>query len=135
MASLVIVSHSRKLAEGLKEILEQIAKNIKIIAIGGVAVGKSSEGALGSDPVRIKETFLSLANEDAIFVICDFGSTVLAVKYAIKMLPEELIKKIHLIDAPLVEGAYAAAVEISSGSTVEEVIKAAENSRNFHKFS
>ncbi len=134
MTSLVIVSHSKKLAEGLKEILEQVARDIRIIAIGG-AMASSNSDILGSDPSKIKETFLSLANDDAIFVLCDFGSTVLSVKYAIRKLPEDIAKKIYLLDAPLVEGAYAVAVQISAGSTVEEIIKSAEESRSFRKLS
>ncbi|MGC9106768.1 MAG: dihydroxyacetone kinase phosphoryl donor subunit DhaM [Infirmifilum sp.] len=134
MGSLVIVSHSKKLAEGLKEILEQVARDVRIVAIGG-AMASSNSDILGSDPSKIKETFLSLANDDAIFVLCDFGSTVLSVKYAIKMLPEDIAKKIYLLDAPLVEGAYAVAVQISAGSTVEEIIKSAEESRSFRKLS
>jgi len=132
MISIVIVSHSKKLAEGLKEILDQIVKNIKIVAVGGVV---DNNEILGSNPNRVKDVLLSLSYEDAIFVICDFGSTVLSIKYAMKMLPEDLKKKIYLVDAPLVEGAYVIAVEASSGSSVDEILKAAKNSYNFHKLS
>ena len=131
MTSIVIVSHSKKLAEGVKELLEQVAKNINIVAIGGLAEGN----VLGSDVVKIRDILINLKNEDAIFVLCDFGSTVLAVKTALKMIPEDLAKKIYLIDAPLVEGAYAVAVEASAGSSINDIIKAGEDARNFHKFS
>jgi dihydroxyacetone kinase phosphotransfer subunit len=129
MTSIVIVSHSRKIADGLKELLDQIAKGVNIVAIGGAGDGE----ILGSNPNAIRDTFLSLSNENAIFVVCDFGSTVLSVKYAINMLPEDLKKKIFLVDAPLVEGAYVIAVEASSGSSVEEILDAVKEIRNFQK--
>jgi dihydroxyacetone kinase phosphotransfer subunit len=132
MVSIVIVSHSRKLAEGLKEILDQVAKNIKIVAVGGA--GDAGE-ILGSNPNKIRDAIMDLFNEDAIFIICDFGSTVLSIKYVINILPDNIKKKIYLIDAPLVEGAYAIAVEASSGSSIDEILKAAEDARNFHKLS
>ncbi|MEM3836067.1 dihydroxyacetone kinase phosphoryl donor subunit DhaM [Pyrobaculum sp.] len=131
MVSIVIVSHSAKLAEGLKELLTQVAKNITIFAVGGLGEGN----ILGSDVNKVKDVLMSLRGEDAIIVLCDFGSTVLAVKASLKMIPEDLAKRIYLVDAPLVEGAYAAAVEASAGSPIDDVIKAAKDACNLRKFS
>lgn len=129
MVAIIIFSHSKKLAEGLKEIIDQMTKSsVKVEAIGGAI-----DQTLGSNPVELVNTIIRLSNEDWILIFCDFGSTVLAAKSALKTLPKELLNKVIIVDAPIVEGAFAAAVEASAGSSLQDIIKAAEEARNYHK--
>jgi dihydroxyacetone kinase phosphotransfer subunit len=130
MVAIIIVSHSRKLAEGLKEVLDQISKGkVKVVAVGG-----AKDGGLGSNAIEIREKILSLSGEDALLVFFDLGSTIISTKAALSGIPKEIAKKTHLIDAPLVEGAFVATVEASAGSPVNDIIKAAEEARNARKF-
>ena len=130
--AIIIVSHSNKIAEGLKELILQMAKeNVKVEAVGGIGFDSK---ALGSDPLKIKENIMKMSSEDGIALVCDFGSTILSAKAVLKMVPEELRKKVVILDTPLVEGAFTAAIEASTGASLEEVVKSAEEARSFHKF-
>ncbi|MEL9991326.1 MAG: dihydroxyacetone kinase phosphoryl donor subunit DhaM [Thermoproteus sp.] len=129
MVGIIIFSHSKKLAEGLLEIINQMTKgSVKIEAVGG-----TSDASLGSDPLGLRVAIDKLASEDMILIFCDFGSTVLAAKSVIKMLPKELASRVVIADAPIVEGAFVAAVEVSAGSTPTEVLKAIKDVCNYHK--
>jgi dihydroxyacetone kinase DhaKLM complex PTS-EIIA-like component DhaM len=52
---------------------------------------------------------------------------------ALELLSPELRERVALADAPLVEGAVAAAVESSLGKNLAEVKAAAEAARNLKK--
>ena len=56
----------------------------------------------------------------------------MSAEMAIELLEEEDIS-IRIADAPIVEGAVAAAVEANCGSSLEDVIRAAEETRDFRK--
>ena len=45
----------------------------------------------------------------------------------------DLHRRVRIADAPIVEGAIAAASEAGKGSTVDEVLRAAEQAKNISK--
>ncbi len=104
---LVLVSHSEKLVEGLAEFLSQIQKGVPVAIAGG-----TDDGELGTSPFKIKEAIERVYSDCGVLVLFDIGSAAMSVEMAIEMLGDE--KKIRVADAPLVEGAYAAAVEAGS---------------------
>ncbi len=118
MVALVIVAHSAKLAEGVKELAEQMVQGrVPIFAAGGL-----DEHTLGTNVERIRQTLeLALARADEVLVLMDLGSAVMGAQMAIEMLAPEARPRIRLSQAPLVEGAIVAAVEASIGKTVTEV--------------
>ncbi|RLE77478.1 MAG: PTS mannose transporter subunit IID [Thermoprotei archaeon] len=131
MVGIVIISHSKKLAEGVKELVEQMVKgDVKIEAVGGVAVDPN---ALGTDPIRVKEAIMKVMDEQGVLILGDFGSAILSARVALNMIPPEIRSKIAIANAPLVEGAFVAAVEASTGENLETVKKAAEEARNLRK--
>ncbi len=132
MVGLLIVSHSAKICEGIVDILEQMVdKKVNYRCVGG---GEGDE--LGVNVNKVISSIYDLASEDGIIVIVDFGSTVIGVKAALESLGnEELKKKIYLSNAPIVEGAFVAAVEISLNKKMEDVIKAVNGANNMPKFN
>jgi len=62
-------------------------------------------------------------------VLVDLGSSILAVRAALAELSDEELTQVAVADAPLVEGAVSAAVAASTGCTLEEVVRAAEEAR------
>lgn len=129
MVGIVIVSHSKKLAEGIKELAEQMAdKQLKIIAAGGM-----EEGEIGTDAIKISKAIIEANTGDGVVVLVDLGSGILSAQTAIELLDEELINFIKIADAPIVEGAMIAAIQASLGSSLDEVIKAAEETRSMQK--
>jgi phosphoenolpyruvate---glycerone phosphotransferase subunit DhaM len=127
MVSLLIVSHSAQLAAGVKEFAEQVAGGkVQIAAAGGAA-----DGSLGTSVDHIQERLRQIASPDGTLVLVDLGSAVLSVEMAIEALGAD---RVQISDAPLVEGAYLAAIEASAaGTTLERVAEAALQARELIK--
>jgi dihydroxyacetone kinase DhaKLM complex PTS-EIIA-like component DhaM len=66
-------------------------------------------------------------------VLMDIGSSVLAVRAALTELEPAQLARLFVADAPLVEGAIAAAVTASMGSSARDVADAAEGARSAAK--
>jgi dihydroxyacetone kinase phosphotransfer subunit len=127
MVSLLIVSHSAQLAAGVREFAEQVAGGkVQIAAAGGAA-----DGSLGTSVDHIQERLRQVASPDGTLVLVDLGSAVLSVEMAIEALGAG---RVQISDAPLVEGAYLAAIEASAeGATLEQVAEAALQARELIK--
>ena len=129
---LVLVSHSSRLAEGTRELAEQVAQGAAPI----VAVGGAEDGSLGTNALAIASAIESLAEADGVHgvvVLMDLGSAVLSAETALEQLSEEVLALVRLVDAPFVEGAVAAAVEASLGSDLAQVAASAEAARGLSK--
>ena len=123
MVGLVLVSHSPQIAEGTAELVRQMAGEVEIAAVGG-----DSEGGFGTDPERIKAAIENLDAEGAL-IFMDLGSAVLSAETVLEMLSSEERARVRLVDAPFVEGAFAAGVEASTGSDADECVEAAMEAR------
>jgi len=128
VVGIVIISHSLKAAEGIKEIAQQMGRGVPIVAVGG-----TEDGDLGTDPLAIKEAIESLGTADGVLLLVDLGSAVLNTQLAVEMLAAELQRRVVLCDAPILEGAIAAAVEAAMGHTLEQVKRAAEEAAHLEK--
>ncbi len=127
MVGLVLVSHSPQIAEGTAELVRQMAGEVEIVAVGGDA-----DGGFGTDPERIKAAIEGLGSDEAL-VFMDLGSAVLSAETVLEMLSSEDREKVRLVDAPFVEGAFAAGVIASAGSEAEECVEAAMEARTESK--
>jgi len=126
---LVLVSHSASIAEGVAELVGQVAgSDVPIVAIGG-----GPDGTLGTDGARVLEALRDAASGAGAVVLMDLGSSVLAVRAALEELAPEQRSKLEVADAPLVEGAIAAGVIASTGGLAADVAKAAEEARGARK--
>jgi PTS hybrid protein len=127
---LVLVSHSASIAEGLAELVGQVAgPDVQIIAAGG-----GPDGSLGTDGAKVSRALQDAAQGSGAVVLMDLGSSVLSVRPAMAELDEETSARLVVADAPLVEGAIAAGVTASTGATAEEVAAAAREARSVVKF-
>ena len=123
MVGLVLVSHSPQIAEGTAELVRQMAGEVEVAAVGG-----DSDGGFGTDPERIQGAIEAL-DADEVLVFMDLGSAVLSAETVLEMLSSEGRDKVRLVDAPFVEGAFAAGVLASAGSEAEECVEAAMEAR------
>ena len=123
MVGLVLVSHSPRIAEGTAELVRQMAGEVELAAVGG-----DSDGGFGTDPERIEAAVRDL-DADEVLVFMDLGSAVLSAETVLEMLPSETREKVRLVDAPFVEGAFAAGVIASTGAELEECLEAAMEAR------
>jgi PTS hybrid protein len=127
MVGLVLVSHSPRVAEGTAELVRNMAGEIEISAVGG-----DSDGTLGTDPEGIKNAIEGL-DADEVLVFMDLGSAVLSAETVIEMLSSDLRERVRLVDAPFVEGAFAAGVTASTEADANECVAAAMEARTESK--
>lgn len=127
MVGIVIVSHSKKVAEGVTELALQMAgANDHIIPCGGM-----EDGSIGTDAVRIMNAITEANTGDGVAILVDLGSGILSTETAIELL-EEPIEAV-IADAPILEGAIAAAAEAGQGTSLSDVVAAAEEAKMFSK--
>jgi len=120
MVSLVLVSHSRQLAEGVRELAQQMTQGrVKIAVAGG-----TSDGRLGTDATVIQAAIEDVRGPEGVLVLVDLGSAVLSTQMAIEQLADGG-GRVLLSEAPFVEGAVIAAVEASIEKDLDEVAAAA----------
>lgn len=127
MVGMLIVSHSRKIAEGVKELADQMTQGqVPIMAAGGV-----DDGSLGTSAELIRAAADQLAAQgvDGVLVLVDLGSAVMSADIAL----EGLALPHRLSNAPLVEGALMGAVEASIGGDLERVEAAALQTQAMQK--
>ena len=119
--AIVAVSHSAELAAGVAQLAAQMAPDVTIIGVGG------SDGGLGTSFEAITDALQRADSAAGIVVLYDLGSARLTSESAIEFLDPQLAERIDIVDAPLVEGAIAAAVEAESGADRAAVTAAARS--------
>ena len=123
MVGLVLVSHSAQLADGVAELAAQMAgPDVRIGAAGGL---DEPGGALGTDATKVLRAIDGVWSEDGVLILMDLGSAVLSAELAVDLVDEDRRGRVLLTEAPLVEGAVAAAVAAGIGGSLEEVAAAA----------
>lgn len=117
---LVIVSHSARIAEGVVELAAQMAPSVSIVPAGG-----TDDAALGTSFDKVQAAIAAAETGGGVVVLCDLGSAVLTAETAQEF--AEQPERIRIADAPIVEGAVAAAVAAESGAALEQVVAAAQD--------
>lgn len=127
--SLVIVSHSARLAEGVVELASQMAgEKVAIVAAGG-----APDGSLGTSVEKIVAALEQVDGPDGTLVLLDLGSAVMATEMAVEQFAQGQQQRVKISPAPLVEGAVIAAVESSIGNSLDEVAEAAVSASTLPK--
>ncbi|MCR4425140.1 MAG: dihydroxyacetone kinase phosphoryl donor subunit DhaM [Firmicutes bacterium] len=129
MVSILLISHSSKVADGARDIAAEMAGNDVVI----VACGGTADGRIGTDPDRVARAVDALAFGDGLVILADLGSSVMSAQMAVESLPEERRAKVIIANAPIVEGAVLAAIEASMGRSLAEVDKAAQSAHTMTK--
>jgi dihydroxyacetone kinase phosphotransfer subunit len=128
---IVLISHSRALAEGAAELARQMG-------VGQVAVepaGGAADGGLGTS-IDLLESAVRAADKGAgVVLIADLGSSVLTAKTYLEDLEDTGTPETEVVlaDAPFVEGAVAAASAAAAGAGVAAVVSAAAEAYAFRK--
>ncbi len=125
MVGIVIVSHSEKVAEGVLELCKQMAANVPMAAAGGLP-----DGGIGTDFQRIYEAVEAVQSEDGVAILFDMGSAIMTTEMVLESFEGVTIK---MADAPLVEGAIAAAVSSAIGMDLDNVLAAAKEAYSMSK--
>ncbi len=123
MVGLVLVSHSRALAEAVRELVLSMSGPKLPLAI---AAGTGKDRAeLGTDATEILESINAVMSEEGVLILLDMGSAILSSEIALGFLEESQRAKVRCCGAPFVEGAVAAGVLAALGANLEEVTREA----------
>jgi phosphoenolpyruvate-protein phosphotransferase/dihydroxyacetone kinase phosphotransfer subunit len=115
MVGIVLVSHVATVADGAAELARQMGgTEVRIEPAGGL-----DDGSIGTDAERVRAAIERAASEDGVLVLMDLGSALMSAEMAIEMLGGD--PSVRLTDAPLVEGAVAAAAAARGGAGLEQV--------------
>ena len=126
MVGIVVVSHSSALAKGLAQLAAQMAgPEVRIEPAGGLP-----DGGLGTDEDRVRAAIRAADQGAGVVVLGDLGSAILTVR---SVLDRHGNGSIRLVDAPIVEGAVAAAVTASASMSLDDVARSAEDTRGAGK--
>jgi PTS hybrid protein len=117
--SIVVVSHSEKIADGAVELAAQMAPDVVIVAAGG-----TSDGRIGTSLEKVLAALDQAAGSDGAVILTDLGSAVMTAESALEFADSPA--GVVLADAPLVEGLVAAAVAAQGGADLQAVRRAAE---------
>ena len=125
MVGIVIVSHSQKIAEGTVELAKQMAADVPMAAAGGL-----EDGSIGTDFQKIYGAVEAVQSDDGVAIFFDLGSAIMTTEMVLESFEGVTIK---MVDAPIVEGAVAAAVTASMGMDLDMVVAAANEAYDTNK--
>jgi phosphoenolpyruvate---glycerone phosphotransferase subunit DhaM len=123
---IVLVSHSYELVNGLQALLKQVQPELVVAIAGG-----TEELGIGTSALKIQRAIEEVGSEDGVVLLFDLGSALLNAELALDLL--ETTYEVVVCDAPLVEGAYAATIEAGCGSSLVEVVEAAQSVKTIPK--
>ena len=127
MVGIVVVSHSSDLAEGLAALAAQMAgPDVRIEPAGGLP-----DGGLGTDEDRVRAAIKAADQGAGVVILGDLGSAILTVRHVLER--HNGNGSVRLVDAPIVEGAVAAAVTASANMPLDVVAQSAEDARGAGK--
>jgi multiphosphoryl transfer protein len=115
VVGIVVVSHSASLAEGVVELARQMGGDeLALEAAGGL-----EDGSIGTDAERVRAAIERAMGDDGVLVLMDLGSALMSAEMAVELLGGD--GRVELSEAPLVEGAVAAAAAARGGASLDEV--------------
>lgn len=117
---MLVVSHSRRLADGMCELLGEMARGVRLAALGG------EPPALGVAVEAVAAALGELLGEvGEVVVVADLGSSVLAAEAAVG-LSGAGERAVVLRGVPMLEGAVAASMALAVGGGLADAVAAAK---------
>ncbi len=112
---IVLVSHSEKVTDGLKEIIREVIEDVPVESAGGM-----EDGLIGTSVDKITTAIRQADQGRGVLIFYDLGSAKMNTDLAIEL--ADLQEEVELVEAPLIEGAYVGAVEASIGRDMTEIL-------------
>src|SRR3954462_14300483 len=107
---LVLVSHSKQLAQGLADVAGQMASSVRVVPAGG-----QEDGSIGTSFELITAALAEADSGDGAVLLYDLGSGYLTGETAVEFLEPEVAERVVIVDAPFVLGAVSAAIAAHVG--------------------
>lgn len=127
---IVVVSHSRALAEGAVDLATQMVTTTqpRLAVASGTA-----DGGLGTDAMAIQAAIEQVDEGDGVLVMVDLGSAVMSAEMALEFCDPDLAERVVVSSAPLVEGLVAAVVRAAQDAPLAQVVRDAEQALDAKK--
>lgn len=103
---IVIVSHSKWIAQGLVDLISEVAKDIVLTYVGG-----TEDGGIGTSFEQV-QTVVEANKAEKILAFFDLGSA----RMNLELVADFSDKDIIINNVPIVEGAYTAAALLQAGA-------------------
>lgn len=126
MVGLVLVSHSKAVAESILELTKMMADGAPVAAAGGL-----EDGTFGTSYERIYNAIESVNQGDGVVVLMDMGSAVMTTEMVIEDIGDDSVK---MVDGPILEGAVAASVTCMCGESMDAVLETIADAKVMKKF-
>lgn len=117
MVNLLLVSHSIDITTGTIKLIKQMVPDIKIGNAGG-----TKENKIGTDLVKIENELYETYTSEGLIIFYDIGSSLLNCEMLLDIIDKSKYNNIYISKAPIVEGAFLAAIESSLGKNLNEII-------------
>jgi multiphosphoryl transfer protein len=115
VVGIVVVSHSAELARGVVALAREMGgEELALEEAGGL-----EDGSVGTDAERVRAAIERAMSDDGVLVLMDLGSALMSAEMAIELMDADA--RVVLSEAPLVEGAVAAAAAARGGASLNEV--------------
>ncbi|AFV72811.1 PTS mannose transporter subunit IID [Streptococcus agalactiae] len=108
---IVVVSHSKNIAQGVVDLISEVAKDVSITYVGG-----TEDGEIGTSFDQVQQ-IVEQNDKKTLLAFFDLGSA----KMNLELVADFSEKNIIINSVPVVEGAYTAAALLQAGADLDSI--------------
>lgn len=108
---IIVVSHSKNIAQGVVDLISEVAKDVSITYVGG-----TEDGEIGTSFDQVQQ-IVEQNDKKTLLAFFDLGSA----KMNLELVADFSEKNIIINPVPVVEGAYTAAALLQAGADLDSI--------------
>ncbi|HHU5137314.1 TPA: dihydroxyacetone kinase phosphoryl donor subunit DhaM [Streptococcus agalactiae] len=108
---IIVVSHSKNIAQGAVDLISEVAKDVSITYVGG-----TEDGEIGTSFDQVQQ-IVEQNDKKTLLAFFDLGSA----KMNLELVADFSEKNIIINSVPVVEGAYTAAALLQAGADLDSI--------------
>ncbi|HFZ7127275.1 TPA: dihydroxyacetone kinase phosphoryl donor subunit DhaM [Streptococcus agalactiae] len=108
---IIVVSHSKNIAQGVVDLISEVAKVVSITYVGG-----TEDGEIGTSFDQVQQ-IVEQNDKKTLLAFFDLGSA----KMNLELVADFSEKNIIINSVPVVEGAYTAAALLQAGADLDSI--------------
>ncbi|HFL1705097.1 TPA: dihydroxyacetone kinase phosphoryl donor subunit DhaM [Streptococcus agalactiae] len=108
---IIVVSHFKNIAQGVVDLISEVAKDVSITYVGG-----TEDGEIGTSFDQVQQ-IVEQNDKKTLLAFFDLGSA----KMNLELVADFSEKNIIINSVPVVEGAYTAAALLQAGADLDSI--------------
>lgn len=108
---IIVVSHSKNIAQGVVDLISEVAKDVSITYVGG-----TEDGEIGTSFDQVQQ-IVEQNDKKTLLAFFDLGSA----KMNLELVADFSEKNIIINSVPVVEGVYTAAALLQAGADLDSI--------------